>query len=171
MGSPFELHAHNCVLVQDDVMNSSCIRNGLQSLLNRILKKALLSLSVSDFLVALKVENVKVLETNKISCSETGITLLGALFPFEVRTGLELSNLGSVIEFPGIELVVNPGPLQIVFPFDQFDDQRVNLDIGHNAKIENLFIDGRRRQFHFSGRATITPKKIDHITQYRSAND
>jgi len=168
--SPFELHAHNCVLVQDDVMNSSCIRNGLQSLLNRILKKALLSLSVSDFLLALKVENVQVLETNKISCSGTGITLLGAPFPFEVRTGLELSNLGSVIEFPGIELVVNPGPLQIVFPFDQFD-HNVNLDIGHNAKIEHLFIDGRRRQFHFSGRATITPKRIDHIAQYRSADD
>lgn len=36
----FDIHAHNCTLIEDDLFESSCIRNGLARLLVRILTNA-----------------------------------------------------------------------------------------------------------------------------------
>lgn len=36
---PFEFHAQGCTLTQDDILESTCLRNGLQNLLNRILTR------------------------------------------------------------------------------------------------------------------------------------
>lgn len=38
--SQFDIHAHNCTLTEDDLFESSCIRNGLARLLVRILRNA-----------------------------------------------------------------------------------------------------------------------------------
>jgi len=59
--SPFELHVCDCVLTQDDVMNSSCIRNGLQRLLNMILKKLLFHVGWRDNIMALSISKVRIM--------------------------------------------------------------------------------------------------------------
>mmetsp|Transcript_699 Transcript_699/g.901 ORF Transcript_699/g.901 Transcript_699/m.901 type:complete len:399 (+) Transcript_699:304-1500(+) len=157
--SPFEFHAQNCIFTQDDIRKSSCIQNGLQNLLNNILNR-------SGFLSAtsVKVSSVKILSSQKISCIGIATTALGAEVPFEVRTGLSVSSRGHVLLLPGLEIALNPGSL----PFKVFVPvvPEVDIDLGHNAQIENLAINGKRRRLSLSARATVTPKSGENRLKY-----
>lgn len=165
---PFELVAQHCTLTQDDVMNSSCMRNGLQKLLNLILKRVLLNASVRETIMTLSVNQVRILGENKIACQGVGITVLGAPFPFEVHTGIDLTDNGHVLRFPNIELVINPGFFEARVPIHKF--LPVSVDIGRNAKIEKLHIDGKYERIHLDCKATIIPSKTS-MAHYRSIDD
>ena len=45
---PFEFHAKGCILTQDDILESSCIQNGLQNLLNLILSSRVVRYAYSS---------------------------------------------------------------------------------------------------------------------------
>lgn len=47
----------------------------------------------------------------------------------------------------------------------------VDLDIGHNARITDVQIDGTRRQLRFSGSATITPDQTMALQEYIQSTD
>mmetsp|Transcript_25665 Transcript_25665/g.34044 ORF Transcript_25665/g.34044 Transcript_25665/m.34044 type:complete len:620 (-) Transcript_25665:392-2251(-) len=148
--SPFEFHAQDCIFTQDDILQSPCIRNGIQNLLNHILNK-------SGFLSAtsVTVSSVKILSSKKVSCEGKAITALGTQVPFEVRTGLGVSSRGHVLLLPGLEIALNPA-----FPFQMFVPvvPEVDVDLGHNAQIESLIINGKRGKLSLSARATVTPR-------------
>ncbi len=47
----------------------------------------------------------------------------------------------------------------------------VDLDIGHNARIRDILIDGRKRLVRMSASATICPKHTIKISQYIQSTD
>uniref|UniRef100_A0A7S1Z9Q4 Uncharacterized protein n=2 Tax=Ditylum brightwellii TaxID=49249 RepID=A0A7S1Z9Q4_9STRA len=158
--SPFEFHAQDCIFTQDDIIQSPCIRNGIQNLLNHILNK-------SGFLSAtsVTVSSVKILSSKKVSCEGKAITALGTQVPFEVRTGLDVSSRGHVLLLPGLEIALNPA-----FPFQMFVPE-VDVDLGHNAQIESLIINGKRGKLSLSARATVTPRGENRLnySQHKSS--
>jgi len=151
---PFEFRAQGCTLTQDDILESTCLRNGLQNLLNRILTRYAYSIAT--------VETVKILDSRKISCRGTALTALGVRVPFEVRSGLSISGNGHILTLPGLEVALDPF-LKLFMPV--IPD--ITVDIGPNAKIESLYINGDRRLVEISARATITPSKAIDFLSYR----
>ena len=93
-------------------------------------------------------------------------TLLGTKVPFEVRSAIEICGGGHVISFPGLEISLNPY-LQVFVPVVP----NLSLDIGHDAKIENLDFDWKKRQVKLSARVTIVPyhKRKLTYTQRKSS--
>mmetsp|Transcript_10184 Transcript_10184/g.13253 ORF Transcript_10184/g.13253 Transcript_10184/m.13253 type:complete len:590 (-) Transcript_10184:66-1835(-) len=151
---PFEFHATNCTLTQDDVLESPCIINGLQTLLNRILQRYAYSTA--------KVETVQIIDSKKISCEGFAKTAVGVRVPFEVRSGLSVSGNGHVLKFPGLEIAF--GPFRKIFmPVIP----TIDVDIGANAKIESLEIHGMRKMIKISARATVSPEKAMTLFTYR----
>lgn len=59
--SPFDLQATNLILIQDDVMSSIWIKQGLRILLNRILKRIVVRTMGNLAVVAVDVETVEIL--------------------------------------------------------------------------------------------------------------
>jgi hypothetical protein len=96
--------------------------------------------------------------SNKLSCRGSIETRVGVDTPYAVRTGLAISGGGHILEFPGMEMIVNPGPLQIVLPLHRLHP--VSLCVGQDARFERIAIDGRRKQLKLSVRATITPSTL-----------
>jgi len=165
---PFELQALGCVFTQEDIRNSSLLRDGLGMLLERIVKRLvaasndLLEAAVAgvDDYVSVKVLEVDILDDSRmISCTGTIFTQAGAPdVPFEVRTELSASHLGHVLDFPGMEMVLNPGSaLQVVVPLHLLHS--VSLDIGENACLDTLIVDSRRKWIEVSMRAVVTPSE------------
>lgn len=175
--SPFQIHATNCILTQDDVRTARCIRNGLRILLNRILKRTMKNLAFEASLLGpttVEVQGVDILSTGKLSCTGVAITESGARIPFEVRTGIAVSSHGHVLKFPGIEMVLNPGTplLEVVLPLHRW--QRVDVDIGNDAVIEAISIDGKRKRITISLSATVvrTPSvRPAGLTSYKQRSD
>eukprot|EP00814_Leptocylindrus_danicus_P001544 CAMPEP_0116040198 /NCGR_PEP_ID=MMETSP0321-20121206/24191_1 /TAXON_ID=163516 /ORGANISM="Leptocylindrus danicus var. danicus, Strain B650" /LENGTH=546 /DNA_ID=CAMNT_0003519917 /DNA_START=427 /DNA_END=2068 /DNA_ORIENTATION=- len=214
---PFEFRAQGCTLTQDDILESTCLRNGLQNLLNRILTRYAYSIAT--------VETVKILDSRKISCRGTALTALGVRVPFEVRSGLSISGNGHILTLPGLEVALDPflklfmpvipditvdigfkkdfvprealTALGVRVPFEVRSGLSISgnghiltlpglevaldpflklfmpvipditVDIGPNAKIESLYINGDRRLVEISARATITPSKAIDFLSYR----
>mmetsp|Transcript_27005 Transcript_27005/g.39111 ORF Transcript_27005/g.39111 Transcript_27005/m.39111 type:complete len:657 (+) Transcript_27005:148-2118(+) len=191
--SPFEFHAQDCIFTQDDILQSPCIQNGIQNLLNHILNKSgflsATSVTVSSVKILVRREKklnnpnycfcvilfhfsydsplnsivtlfllhilLGVQSSKKVSCEGKAITALGTQVPFEVRTGLGVSSRGHVLLLPGLEIALNPA-----FPFQMFVPvvPEVDVDLGHNAQIESLIINGKRGKLSLSARATVTPR-------------
>jgi len=172
----FTLHATDCVLTQEDLRNSRCIRNGLTRLGNRILRSVAASDSGGLDVVRIDRGARLAVDAVEIASGRTrtspaqrphqtqatiqirGVitTILGSTVPFAVRTGLQVSRGGHVVQFPGLRVVLNPGtPLQTVLPLHLV--HKVELDLGDRASIDRVVIDGRRKQIRLSATVSVTP--------------
>lgn len=179
--SQFDFHFNDLVFSEDDLIKSRSIRNGLQRLLTRILKGA----GVSSNQV--KVTSIRILVSSmtgsceypvsmtlrltslfpslqpsgKIACSGEAGTSFSGLIPFEVRSGIDLSSRGHVVTFPGLEVSLQPS-LGVFMPV--FTE--VDLDMGHNARLLSVDINGFMKTLSFSGKVTVTPEHTLKLSEY-----
>jgi hypothetical protein len=142
----FDLEAHDMLFKEEDLFGSPCIRNGLQKLLMRILRGRGLTVTNVDIL------SIKILPSGKVSCKGQA-AILGSPVPFEVRTGLATSSRGHILTFPGLEISLGGGVGLFVPVIPD-----VNVDLGHNAQIKKLRLDGVKRTVTVSCRTTIAPR-------------
>lgn len=162
---PFTLRATDCVLTQEDLRTSRCIRRGLTNLGNRILRNLAAMGDASPLDVVridrgarLSVSTVEVVDGAQVQIRGIVTTILGSTIPFAVRTGLAVARGGHVVQFPGLRVVLNPGPLQTVVPLHLL--HKVELDLGDRASIGKVQIDGRRKQIRLSATVSVTPRGI-----------
>lgn len=149
--SRFQLHARDCTLTQADILSSACIRNGLQNVLGRILKRQLGILSISKVIV----KSVNILSSKKISCIGTAFNEWGISIPFEVRSGLDTASNGQVLKFPGLEIALGTGQLLEMFVPVLPD---IDVDLGHDANLERIHFNGVSRCLTVSAKVTVTPE-------------
>lgn len=159
--NPFTLHATDCVLTQEDLRTSRCIRLGLSNLGNRILRNVVASDNSLDVVridrgARLSVNAIEVTDTAQLQIRGVVTTILGSTIPFAVRTGLQVSRGGHVLQFPGLQVLLNPGPLQTILPLHLV--HKVELDLGDKASIGKVEIDGRRKQIRLSATVSVTPR-------------
>jgi len=189
----FDIHANNCTLTEDDLFESSCIRNGLARLLVRILSNAgvktskIQVTSVNIVVSALcacgsccffrtvcshstsSISFSSLLQpSGKISCSGQADDLFGSKVSFEVRSGIGMSSRGHIVTFPGLEVSLGPS-LGVFVPVVP----EIDLDIGHNARLRDVFVDGRRRRVTLSASTTVTPthtmKLVHKYSQHKDS--
>jgi hypothetical protein len=157
----FAIHANNCTLTEDDLFESSCIRNGLARLLVRILNNAGVTTS------KIQITAVNIVPSGKISVSGLADTGFGSKLSFEVRTFIGKASRGHIVTFPGLEVSLGPS-LGVFVPVVP----EIDLDIGHNAMLRDIFVDGRRRRVTLSASTTVTPNhtiKLAH--KYRQHSE
>lgn len=104
--------------------------------------------------------------SGKISCSGVADTAFGSRVSFEVRTGLGFSSRGHVITFPGLEVSLGPS-LGVFVPVVP----EIDLDIGHNARLRRIEVDGRRRRVTLSASTTVTPTHTVKLGKYQQHKD
>lgn len=151
----FDLVAHNLTLTQDDLWESSCIRNGLRRLMTRILKqKGLTAMNVS-------LSSIQILPNGKLSCVGEATSLFAPTISFELRTGLGFSGRGHILTLPGLEIAINPalGFFVPVIP-------ELTIDLGHNAQLLDIFIDEENALLKVSACVTITPEHTLQLKEY-----
>jgi hypothetical protein len=154
----FDFVAHDMTFTQDDLFQSNCIRNGLRRLLIRVLKNHMTLSSVA-------ITSIKILASGKIAIRGQGSTGFAPPVPFEVRSFLDFSSRGHVLTFPGLEISLGPTLMFVpVLP-------EVSLDLGHNAQLLQLHVDGEEATMRVSARATITPHHTLKISNYVQAKD
>lgn len=160
----FDLHAHDCTLTQDDLFESSCVRNGLRNLIRRILKRKHIQAK------SVELTSISILEmTNKLSVKGVVEVFHGARVAFEVRTNIGFKNRGHVVTFPGLELSLSSPDMNMGF-FVPISD--VELDIGHNARIRECILDGDKKQVKLSASVTITPEHTQKLSRrYTQSSD
>ena len=156
----FDLIAHNLTLTQDDLWESSCIRNGLRRLMTRVLRqKGLSAMNVS-------LQSIKILPNGKISCFGEATSLFAPSILFELRTGLGFSGRGHILTLPGLEIAINPalGFFVPVIP-------ELTIDLGHNAQLLDIVIDEKEGLLKVSARVTITPEHTLQLKDYVQSSD
>jgi hypothetical protein len=81
--------------------------------------------------------------------------------PFEVRSRIELASRGHVVTFPGLEVSLQPylGLFVPVLP-------EIDLDMGHNARLLSVVIDGTRKTLTINAKATVTPEHTLKLKKY-----
>ena len=98
----------------------------------------------------------------KISCSgEAATSAFGGLMPFEVRSGINLTSRGHVVTFPGLEVSLQPS-LGLFVPVLA----EIDLDIGHNARLIAVEVDGINKKLTVSAKATVTPEHTLKLKKY-----
>lgn len=158
----FDFLAHNVTMSQEDLYQSSCIRNGLIQLLTRILTNR--GLSPKE----ISIESISILPCDnhtggKISVRGKAIPMLSFVpessspeISFEVRSRIGTASRGHVVTFPGLEISLSPntGFFVPIVP-------EITVDLGNNAQLLSIAIDPIKRQIQLDAKITITP---DHTT-------
>jgi hypothetical protein len=156
----FELHAQSMTLTQEDLWESSCIRNGLRRLMNRILKsKGLSSMDIN-------LQSINILPTGKLSCVGKATSLFSPPITFELRTGVGISGRGHILTLPGLELAISPalGFFVPVIP-------ELTIDLGHNAQLLDIVVDVEKMLIKVSACVTITPEHTLRLKEYIQSTD
>jgi hypothetical protein len=157
----FDFLAQNVTFTQQDLFESSCIRNGLRRLFTRILKKRGLDID------SVEITSITILPSGKISCQGQFTTLFGPPVPFEFRSGIGMTSRGGhILTLPGLEMSLSPslGLFVRVIP-------EVTVDLGHNAQLLRVDIDGSAAAAHVSARVTITPEHTIKLPDYTQSSD
>lgn len=102
-------------------------------------------------------------QDSQISCKGFAHTKNGVRLPFEVRSGLGISENGHILTFPGLSVALDPF-LKAFMPVVP----SIDLDIGANAKIEELDIIEKRNLVRISARAVVSPKRAMMLLMYRT---
>jgi hypothetical protein len=186
----FDLHADDLTFSRHDLLFSPCIRNGLQRLLVRILrdrgvKSSSIKVSSIDILVSTlsaKSQNptpitqepptdtlcsvFSIQSSGKVSVIGEAKTLFDSPLSFEVRTGFSTASRGHVLTFPGLEVALNRdlGLFVPVVPV-------IDLDIGHNARLRKVDVDGKLKHLRLSASVTITPASTVRLNDYVQATE
>lgn len=143
----FDFVAKNITFTQEDLFESKCIRNGLSRLLVRILKQTGVTSST------VTINSIEILPSNKIAIQGDATTSFGSSVPFQVRSGLSTSGRGHVLTFPGLEMSLGSSAAAFFVPILP----QITLDLGHNAQLEDVAVDGIAQQLRVSARVSITP--------------
>jgi hypothetical protein len=157
----FDFEAKDVKFTDEDLFASDGIRNGLRSLLVRILKQV--SVQSSD----VSITSVRILPSNEVAVRGEATTFFGSSLTFEARCGLEVAGQGHVLRFPGLKVALNPamGLFVPILP-------PLSLDLGHNTQIHDLRLDGRSRTLLMSARTTITPSHTRALPKkYQQSSD
>jgi hypothetical protein len=152
----FDFVASNITFTQEDLFESPCIRNGLSNLLRRILKQT----GVTSSTISIK--SIEILPTNKIAIKGEATTPFGSSVPFQVRSGLSTSGRGHILTFPGLEMALGSSAVSFFVPILP----PITLDLGHNAQLLNVEIDGVSQKLQVSAKATITPSHTRILPNY-----
>jgi hypothetical protein len=152
----FDLVATNITFTQEDLFESNSVRNGLSTLLRRVLKQT----GVSSSYVSIK--SIEILPINKISIQGEATTPFGSSVRFQVRTGLATTGRGHILTFPGLEMALGSSAVSFFVPILP----PITLDLGHNAQLLNTEVDGVSQQLRVSARATITPSHTLVLPNY-----
>jgi hypothetical protein len=152
----FDFVASNITFTQEDLFESRCIRNGLSNLLRRILKQAGVSSST------VSINSIEILPTNKIAIRGEATTPFGSSLPFQVRSGLSTSGRGHILTFPGLEMALGSSAVSFFVPVLP----PITLDLGHNAQLLDVEVDGVSQQLRVSAKATITPSHTRILPNY-----
>lgn len=152
----FDFLARNLTFTQEDLWESPSIRNGLRRILTRILKnRGFTALTVT-------IQSIKILRSGKVSCrGQAATSLFGPPVRFEVRSGIGFASRGHILTFPGLEISLNPS-LGLFVPI--IPD--VTVDLGHNAQLLDVTIDGDAGELKVSARVTITPEHTIQLKNY-----
>ena len=150
--SPFDLYFTNFTWTEQDLFESHCVRNGLCNLLLRILSNAGIR---PDNVV---ISSIHILPSGKLAISGQ-LTTWKSKVPFVVRSFISTASRGHVVSFSGLEVSV---ALQVFMPM-----ARMDVDIGHNAKIDSIALE--EGTLTLTGQATITPTK--KITPYQQSTN
>ena len=156
----FDFYGRNITFTEEDLIDSRCIRNGLRNLLTRILKLR------GTNAVQITVSSIEILPSGKISCQGEATNVFGKILAFEVRSRLDFASRGHILNFPGLEISLNPrlGLFVPVLP-------AISLDLGHNAQLLDLNIDGDNAQMQVSARVTIAPHHTLKLQKYSQSQD
>jgi hypothetical protein len=76
-------------------------------------------------------------------------TLFDSPLSFEVRTGISTASRGHVLMFPGLDVALNRD-LSLFVPVVPV----IDLDIGHNAQLGKVDIDGKQEPLRLSASVT-----------------
>uniref|UniRef100_A0A7R9WPV7 Uncharacterized protein n=2 Tax=Craspedostauros australis TaxID=1486917 RepID=A0A7R9WPV7_9STRA len=92
--------------------------------------------------------------------------MFGSPIPFEVRTGITTKCSGHVLDFTGMEICLNRdiGFFVPVIP-------SIDVDIGHNARVRDIHIDGDAKELKISTSVTITPANTIQVGGYSQSNE
>jgi hypothetical protein len=151
----FDLIAQNLTFTQDDLWESTCIRNGLRRLMTRILKqKGLSAMNVS-------LRSIQILPNGKLSCVGEATSLFAPTISFELRTGLGLSGRGHILTLPGLEIAISPA---LGFFVPVIPD--LTIDLGHNAQLLDIVVDEENARLKVSACVTITPEHTLQLKEY-----
>lgn len=103
--------------------------------------------------------------SGKLSIQGSAKTLFDSSLKFEVRTGIDFTTRGHVLTFPGLEVAINTPLFVPVLP-------AIDIDVGHNARLRDIIIDGRAKFVRLSASVTITPERtIRLLTDYRQPSE
>jgi len=155
----FDLEAHDVMMTQLDLFESPSIRHGLRRLLTRILHGRGMKAS------KVEITSITILPNGKVSCCGFA-RVFDSKVDFEVRSGLAVQSRGHVLTFPGLEISVSPAVglfVPVVPP--------ITLDMGHNAQITKLRLNGQKRRLELSCRATITPRHTRKQHKYSQSTN
>jgi hypothetical protein len=86
--------------------------------------------------------------------------------PYEVRSRIGLTSRGHVVTFPGLEISLQPS-LGLYLPVLP----EIDLDIGHNACLFSLKIDGKKKMLTLSAKVTVTPEHTLKLKKYLQAKE
>ena len=119
--------------------------------------------------VSVELTGIEILRNGKISCKGQAsvMGLVPQKIPFDVRSGIDFSCRGHVVTFPGLEISFGPdlGLFVPVLP-------TMELDIGHNARLREVSIDGDKKLVKFAASVTITPHHTLKLNQdYTQSSD
>ena len=78
-----------------------------------------------------------------------------------MRSRIELASRGHVVTFPGLEVSLQPslGLFVPVLP-------EIDLDMGHNARLMSVAIDGTTKTLTINAKATVTPEHTLKLKKY-----
>jgi len=145
----FDVYFKDLTFSEKDLNESSCIRNGLQRLLNKLLKEKF-GISKDN----LTLDSIRLLPSGRVSCSFAGNLKLEFRIGFTTR--------GHVITFNDFVLIINNVRSQPFFP--SFD-----LDVGHTTKFFSIKVE--KKKLSLCANVRITPGHTMKLQNYSQSRE
>mmetsp|Transcript_29358 Transcript_29358/g.44444 ORF Transcript_29358/g.44444 Transcript_29358/m.44444 type:complete len:406 (+) Transcript_29358:255-1472(+) len=151
----FDCYLDDFILTQEDLMESSCIRDGLlRDNLQRLVSQTPM---VGDLLTIKSIDSIQVLPGNNLACTGLAGTTAFLTIPFRVQARIDHSSNGHVLSFHDVDIsssLNNHWPIRLVQHFD--------IDLGATTQLQSLTMDQKR--LSLQGKFTITPDRTLKLT-------
>jgi hypothetical protein len=140
----FDFHVDQLILTQRDLLESSCIRNGLRRLLTLILNRSLSrtfwaqkngNAGSTDGVVAVEIRSIEIIPSSgeiQVRGVVSATAVLLSPIAFSVKTRLGVSGRGHILTFPGLEIfLLDNDIMRLPIP-------NITVDLGHNAQLFSI---------------------------------
>lgn len=145
---PFEVYVQ-ATMTSEDVARSWWIRNVAQRIVNILMDRAV----GSDLtIMTVSVRGASAVGDRLVFSGVIG-TAVSTAVPFMVSIRLSVATSGHVLCIDDPEIVLNPGPLQVVVPVVTI--QKLQVDLGDDARVEMLRIENSK--INIRARALVSP--------------